>query len=90
MKTFGKWLESINNQFLQLVNRQQMELNQAQKAGDVDKMIQLMRWFPSSKTCHICGEINENLTLADREWDCSGCSTRHDRDYNAMERSALA
>jgi putative transposase len=41
------------------------------------------RWFPSSKTCHICGEINENLTLADREWNCSGCGIRHDRDYNA-------
>lgn len=28
-------------------------------------------------------QINENLTLADREWECSGCSTYHDRDYNA-------
>lgn len=40
------------------------------------------RWFPSSKTCSVCGEINENLTLADREWDCP-CGVHHDRDYNA-------
>ena len=41
------------------------------------------RFFASSKTCSVCGEINENLTLADREWDCEGCGTHHDRDFNA-------
>jgi putative transposase len=41
------------------------------------------RFFASSKTCSVCGEINENLTLADREWVCEGCGTRHDRDFNA-------
>jgi putative transposase len=48
-------------------------------------IIPVDRWFPSSKTCHICGEINENLTLADREWYCVGCGTHHDRDYNASK-----
>lgn len=50
------------------------------------------RFFPSSKTCSVCGEINENLTLADREWDCGGCGTHHDRDHNAsvnLENAAL-
>lgn len=42
------------------------------------------RWFPSSETCHICGEINENLTLVDREWDCP-CGVHHDRDFNASK-----
>ncbi|QKT20888.1 transposase (plasmid) [Salmonella enterica] len=28
------------------------------------------RWEPSSKRCSSCGEINENLTLADRRWQC--------------------
>ena len=42
------------------------------------------RWFPSSKTCHVCGEINENLTLADREWICP-CGVHHDRDFNASK-----
>jgi putative transposase len=42
------------------------------------------RWFPSSKTCHVCGEINENLTLADREWTCA-CGAVHDRDFNASK-----
>ena len=43
------------------------------------------RFYPSSKTCSVCGEINENLTLADREWICDGCGTHHDRDYNASK-----
>jgi putative transposase len=41
------------------------------------------RFFPSSKTCSVCGEINDSLTFADREWDCASCGTHHDRDYNA-------
>ena len=38
---------------------------------------------PSSKTCSACGEVNKNLTLSDREWVCSNCNTKHDRDFNA-------
>lgn len=41
------------------------------------------KWFPSSKMCHVCGKINNELTLADREWTCKGCKTHHDRDWNA-------
>lgn len=47
------------------------------------KIVIADRFFPSSKMCSVCGEINENLTLADREWTCGGCGTTHDRDHNA-------
>jgi len=47
------------------------------------KIVPVDRFFPSSKTCSVCGEIKEDLTLADREWDCGGCGTHHDRDHNA-------
>lgn len=40
------------------------------------------KFFPSSKTCSSCGEINESLTLSDREWACP-CGVHHDRDMNA-------
>lgn len=46
------------------------------------KIVLVDRFFPSSKTCSVCGEINENLTLADREWTCA-CGVLHDRDMNA-------
>lgn len=56
------------------------------------QIVLIDRFFPSSKTCSVCGEINENLTLADREWTCEGCGTCHDRDHNAsvnLENAAL-
>jgi putative transposase len=46
-------------------------------------IIEIDRWFPSSKRCHVCGYINDNLTLSDRSWLCPECSTDHDRDVNA-------
>ena len=46
-------------------------------------LIEIDRWYPSSKTCNECGFINQNLTLADREWTCPRCKVEHDRDLNA-------
>jgi putative transposase len=43
------------------------------------------RFYPSSKTCSDCGEINHRLTLADRRWVCAGCGSVHDRDDNAAK-----
>lgn len=47
------------------------------------KLIKIDRWFPSSKTCHCCGTVNEDLTLQDREWTCSSCGELINRDLNA-------
>lgn len=47
------------------------------------QIVKIDKWYPSSKTCHVCGTINNNLTLKDREWTCEGCGTHHDRDWNA-------
>jgi putative transposase len=41
------------------------------------------KWYPSSKTCSVCGFVKEDLTLADRVWTCSACNTTHNRDHNA-------
>ena len=41
------------------------------------------RFYPSSKTCSVCGSINKDLTLSIRQWTCSTCSTELDRDINA-------
>ena len=53
----------------------------AQKRGKTVKFVD--RYFPSSKKCHKCGYINENLKLSDRKWKCFGCGETHDRDRNA-------
>ena len=45
--------------------------------------LKIGRFEPSSKLCSKCGIINQGLTLADREWTCENCGTKHDRDINA-------
>lgn len=40
------------------------------------------RFYPSSKTCSKCGNINKNLKLSDRVYDCK-CGLSMDRDLNA-------
>jgi putative transposase len=49
------------------------------------KVIQISRWFPSTKTCNSCGFINQNLKLKDRTWICPKCGVNHDRDLNAAK-----
>lgn len=51
-------------------------------AWEDGSMILVNRWFPSSKTCSVCGRVNQGLSLADREWTCE-CGVTHDRDENA-------
>lgn len=43
------------------------------------------RFEPSSKRCHVCGYINQGLSLKDRHWDCPDCKNQHDRDINAAK-----
>ena len=49
---------------------------------------QVDRFFPSSRLCSVCGLINSELTLADREWICE-CGSHHDRDLNAANNLAI-
>ena len=46
-------------------------------------VIEVDRWFASSKTCHKCGYVYKGLSLNEREWTCPVCGTKHDRDLNA-------
>jgi putative transposase len=51
-------------------------------------LVVLDRWFPSSKTCSVCGALRDELPLDTREWRCR-CGAVHDRDVNAA-RTILA
>jgi putative transposase len=46
-------------------------------------IIQVDRFFPSSKICNQCNHKNDNLTLNIRKWTCPNCNSIHDRDINA-------
>lgn len=48
------------------------------------EILEVGRFFPSSKTCNSCGWINNSLTLKDRNWKCK-CGLVVDRDLNSAK-----
>ena len=48
------------------------------KKGGV--LVEVSRFFPSSKLCSNCGYKYQELTLSERIWTCEECSTTHIRD----------
>jgi len=53
----------------------------AEKEGKI--YLEVDRFFPSSKTCHVCLNQVSSLTLDVRIWTCNSCKTTHDRDINS-------
>src|SRR5919202_1391826 len=47
------------------------------------KLVEIDRWFPSSKLCSNCYYQIDELPLDVRKWTCPHCGTHHDRDGNA-------
>lgn len=53
----------------------------AEQEGKV--YVEVDRFFPSSKTCHVCLNKVGSLPLDVRYWNCVKCGAKHDRDINA-------
>ncbi len=52
-------------------------------------LVEIDRFFPSSKLCSNCGHKYEELQLHEREWTCKACKTRLLRDKNAAKNIRL-
>ena len=52
-------------------------------SNNYKRVIEVDRFYPSSKICSCCGYKKTDLKLSDREWICPNCGTKHDRDVNA-------
>ncbi len=52
-----------------------------EKEGKV--LVEIDRWFPSSKLCSNCHYQVDEMPLEVRSWTCPSCGTHHDRDGNA-------
>ena len=46
-------------------------------------LVEIDRWFPSSKLCSNCHYQVGEMPLEVRSWICPNCGTHHDRDGNA-------
>ena len=56
------------------------------------RLVEVDRFYPSSKTCSVCGKVNAELRMEER-WRCSVCGACHNRDDNAsvnLRRQGLA
>jgi len=47
------------------------------------RLVEINRWFPSSKLCSNCYYQVDEMPLEVREWICPHCGIHHDRDGNA-------
>jgi putative transposase len=47
------------------------------------KLVEIDRWFPSSKLCSNCFHEVSEMPLDVREWTCPHSGTHHDREGNA-------
>jgi putative transposase len=45
--------------------------------------VKIDRFYPSSQICSSCGHKDGKKSLDIREWTCSNCGIKHDRDLNA-------
>ena len=55
-------------------------------------LVQINRWFPSSKKCSTngCDHVAVKLPLSVRAWTCPVCAVKHDRDINAARNIKAA
>ena len=47
------------------------------------ELVQIDRFYPSSKSCSNCDYIYDKLSLDVRTWKCPKYGSTHDRDHNA-------
>ena len=53
-------------------------------------LVQIDRFFPSTKRCPDCGFVHESMPLSVREWDCPECKAHWDRDIAAAINTKTA
>lgn len=65
------------------------EVLQSKSLVNGKQVVLIDRFYPSSKTCSVCGYKKQDLKLSDRFWTCPECGEHHDRDINAARNILL-
>lgn len=75
-RMWGRKISDLgHSQFIEVLK------HQCAKVGTM--VVEIPRFYPSSKTCSNCGYVLDELALDTREWICPSCCAAHDRDINA-------
>ena len=53
-------------------------------------LLEIDRFYPSSRRCHDCGHVAKRMPLDVRAWTCGECGIAHDRDLNAAKNIRAA
>ena len=64
-----------------------LKYKMTEKQGHV---VQIDKWFPSTKTCSRCGNIKKEIGLDERVYECHECGYVEDRDVNAAKNILAA
>jgi len=64
-----------------------LKYKMAEKQGLV---VQIDKWFPSTKTCSSCGNVKKEIGLDERTYTCHECGFVLDRDVNAAKNILAA
>ena len=51
-------------------------------------MVVAPRFYPSTKTCSVCGHVKAAMPLSERVFRCEACGSAMDRDVNAARNLA--
>ena len=54
-------------------------------AESQSQLSKIDKWFPSSKSCFVCGSVKDSLNLSERTYICENCGHKDDRDINAAK-----
>jgi putative transposase len=53
-------------------------------------LIEVDRWYPSTKTCSRCHTVKDEMPLSERVFRCDNCGLEIDRDFNASINLEIA
>lgn len=48
-------------------------------------LLQVDRYFPSTRLCSVCGRARDEINYRRRTWVCPGCGASHQREVNAAQ-----
>ena len=84
--------EVVHKATTAIAKRSRLVCVESLHAVDCVRLVEVDRFYPSSKTCSACGLVNGELQMEER-WRCPACGASHNRDDNAalnLRRQGLA